>query len=268
MCRRYTGDHVNASAPLSRCFGNSETHPARRSIRDKTNRIDCFASCARGNHNCFVCQIAPCARRLVYASVCQNLDRPRYDLFGLAQSSRTDRAARHLTFVRSNYDDAISFELFDVSASGGMLPHHGIHGRRDHYWRSASEICRGDEIISHAIGEFRQRIGSGRCNQEQIYRLGKRYVRDGIGVVDSVIINQHVRSRQRTERKRLNEFAGMARHCNAYFTAVTLQTAEHLDAFICGYPTGDTEGYSKWAISIIRPWHLKLKCNIAELGVQ
>jgi len=71
-----------------------------------------------------------------------------------------------------------------------VLPHRGVHRRRDQYRRCAGQVCGRQEVIGYAVRELRQGVGCSRRYDQQIDGLRERYVGDGIRIIRSVVINQ------------------------------------------------------------------------------
>ena len=68
-------------------------------------------------------------------------------------------------------------------------------------------------------------------------------MRDGIGIVRSVVVHDHVAAGKGPECERLNELASPLCHGYAHDAAGPLQAAKHLGSFVAGDATGHAESY-------------------------
>jgi hypothetical protein len=73
-----------------------------------------------------------------------------------------------------------------------VLPHRRVHRGRDEDGRVAGEVSGRDEIVGDAARELGDDVGGGGRDDEQIDRLREGDVRDGIGVVGRVVVDDDV----------------------------------------------------------------------------
>jgi hypothetical protein len=97
--------------------------------------------------------------------------------------------------------------------------------------------------------------------------LREGYVRDRIGIVGSIIIDDDVRTRQGAKREGLNELARVTGHGYPNVTTGALEATKHFDRLVGSDSTGDPERDPVFAFNLFAG-HVKSKCNIAEWCAQ
>ena len=123
-------------------------------------------------------------------------------------------------------------EDFEIGLGGRMLPHIHVHGGRDDDGRGGGEIESGQEIVGDAVREFREDIGGGRSDDEQVGGLRGVDVLDG-GVEVAVggfgrgpEAGDDLVSGERGEGERLDELHGRLSHNYMDIECVLLQRAD------------------------------------------
>src|SRR6266404_2015220 len=109
----------------------------------------------------------------------------------MTQPSGSNCAASHLAGIRFDNLHAVRAELCYVTLRCRMLPHDRVHRWSDHHWSCASQIGRTYKVIGDAIGEFGQRVGGRRRDDEKVDRLRKGDVSNWIGIIGGVIVNYY-----------------------------------------------------------------------------
>ena len=94
----------------------------------------------------------------------------RGDAFRLGQAARTELAARHRADVGRHHDDAVGFELGDVAAHGGVLPHAHIHGGNHQHRLVGGEQGGGGKVVGKAVGGLGHEVGGGGADDDKIGR--------------------------------------------------------------------------------------------------
>ena len=90
---------------------------------------------------------------------------------------------------------------------------------------------------------------------------------DGIRIIRSVVVNQDVRTRQRTKGEGLDELASVPGHGHADLAAGALKAAKDFNSLVSSYSAGHAECDAVLAVILIAI-HVKSKCNTAKLWVQ
>ena len=92
-------------------------------------------------------------------------------LSGSARRPGPDHAAGQKP--SSGFDDHVAAlaQNSQIRLRGRMIPHVGVHRRRQHHRSGEGQIRGGQEIVGQAVGEFRQQIGSGRRDHQDLILL-------------------------------------------------------------------------------------------------
>ncbi len=113
----------------------------------------------------------PCRR------VEQLLD-PAGDRLGLAHPAGADLTFRELARLRADELDSARTQSRCVRLSRLVLPHAGVHRRRDEHRAAVRERRLGENVVGEPVRELRQRVRRERGDHEQV---GALEVRVGIG---------------------------------------------------------------------------------------
>jgi hypothetical protein len=71
-----------------------------------------------------------------------------------------------------------------IGPGGGMLPHLGVHRRREHHWALGRQQDRGQQVVCPPGGRPGQQVGGGGCDNDQIRFLAQPDVRHLVHVVE------------------------------------------------------------------------------------
>ena len=80
---------------------------------------------------------------------------------------------------------------FDVGARRFVLPHVVIHGGREHHRPAKRQIEGGEKIVRQAVREFRQHVGRGGRDEQQIMLLRDADMLDRTGEVASGLADEN-----------------------------------------------------------------------------
>ena len=104
-----------------------------------------------------------------------------------------------------------------IFARRRMIPHIGVHRGREHHASGEGEIRGGEKIVRQAVREFRQQIGSGGRDHQNIVLLRDADVFDGArkrvfgaGGAENRLV-MHFAAGERGEGQRADEFFRGAR---------------------------------------------------------
>ena len=152
------------------------------------------------------------------------------DLFRLRHPPRAGLALGQRTLRRSDDLDASGAKGLDVRLRGRVLPHAGVHGRRDENRTGVRERRLGEHVVGQPVGELGQRVRSQRGDHQQI-RLREVWVRV---VVDRVV-------RQGGERLLGDEALGATRHQGKDLVPGQHETPCELARLVGGNPARHAE---------------------------
>ena len=102
--------------------------------------------------------------------------RRRSPRFG--EAARPDPAAGEVSGAGSHEAHASRAEQVDVPLDCRMLPHVGIHRRREQHRRARRQVERGEEIVGDAVGELADDVRRGRGDEQKLHARGQRDVFD------------------------------------------------------------------------------------------
>ena len=80
------------------------------------------------------------------------------DRVGLGQPAFADPAAGEIAVARFDEPHAAAPQQRHVGLHGGVLPHVGVHGRRDEHRRPRGQVERGQEVVRDAVGELAEEL--------------------------------------------------------------------------------------------------------------
>ncbi len=103
------------------------------------------------------------------------------------------------------------------SLRGWMVPHIRIHGGCEHYRSGEREICRGEKIVGHAVGEFSEQVGGGGRHYQDLILLSHANVLDRarksvFGAGGAEQIRDHFAPGERGESERTDELTSGSSH--------------------------------------------------------
>ena len=165
----------------------------------------------------------------------------------VGEAAAAGHAAGEIAAVGSNDLDVARGEDFEIGLGGRMLPHVDVHGGRDDDGRGGGEIEGGEEIVGDAVREFREDVGGGRCDDEQVGGLRGVDVLDG-GVEVAVggfgrgpEAGDDLLSGERGEGERLDELPGCLGHDYVDIERVLLERTDQFCRLVSGDSAGDAD---------------------------
>ena len=170
---RCTGPETRMTrAPRGRGgFGQRVAHLAAGAVGDVAHRVERLLRGPGGDQHGLAFQVAAPAgssapRRAAMSSrlgqpARATMPQARYPSSG--STMRWPRCAQHL----------------QVRLRGRVLPHVGVHGRRQHHRAGEGQIESGEEIVGQAVRELGQQVGGGGRDHQQLVLLGHADVLDG-----------------------------------------------------------------------------------------
>ena len=114
---------------------------------------------------------------------------------------------------RRQHDRAAPAERGHVLLGGGVQPHLGVHGGREHHRARGGQQRRGEQVVGAAVRGAGQQVGGGRGDDDEVGALPDPHVRD-LGDVGPDVGGDRV-ARQRLEGGRTHEVEGAGRRDDA-----------------------------------------------------
>ena len=133
---------------------------------------------------------------------------------------------RHLADRRTNETDAVGLELRDVPACRRIEPHGGVHCGRDENGLVGGKQNGRREIVGVAARHPRDKIGSRRCDDDEIVIASQPDVSDLAFLIKVEEIGQHPLIGQRTDGKRSDEVVRSLRHHGPDAVAALLEAPD------------------------------------------
>ena len=126
--------------------------------------------------------------------------------------------------------DATFAQDCEVRAGGGMLPHAGVHRRRDEDGAAVRERRLGQHVVGQSVGEPCQRVRCERGDQQQVGALQVR-----------VRVGGSFPARQRVEGLGGHEALGACRRHRQHVMPIPNEQAQHLARLVGGDAARDAE---------------------------
>ncbi len=104
------------------------------------------------------------------------------DLVGLGQAALAGVGAGEAADRRLEDQGAALAQRGDVRLGGGVLPHLGVHGRREDDRAASRQQDIGEQVVGPTVSGTRQQVGGGGCHDDQVGRLADPHVRHLVGV--------------------------------------------------------------------------------------
>ena len=108
------------------------------------------------------------------------------DLGGLGQPARAGVGAGEPADGGLEHDHAAAAQRRDVVLRGRVLPHLGVHRRREHDRAARGEQDVGEQVVGEAVRGPGQQVGGGRGDEDEVGLLAEPDVRDLVDVVPDV----------------------------------------------------------------------------------
>jgi hypothetical protein len=177
MNRHRRRDERDARASVAGRRGDGIPHLPRRAIAEESDRVDGLARAAGGHDN------APTLEASVPAK--QRADLVE-DVVDRRHSPGAVAAGRETADGGTCERDAASAQRLDVGLRRRVLPHRGVHGRRDEKWGTRGQCCAGEEVVGDSLRQLGDHVGGGWRNDERVGDFGQRDVldREWIGEVE------------------------------------------------------------------------------------
>ena len=176
-------------------LGERGAHPAGGAVPEEPDGVERLPCPAGGDEH------APAGERPLVAAVGEQRLEAARDLLRLAHPPRADEALRELAVLGADDHGAARGEQLDVRARRGVLPHRGVHRRREQQRAAVRERGLGEEVVREPVREPREGVRREGGDDE---RVGVLEVRVRVG--------RRVLARERPERLGRDEPLGPARH--------------------------------------------------------
>ena len=95
------------------------------------------------------------------------------DLGGLGQPALAGVGAGEPALGRLDDEGAARAQGRDVGPGGGVLPHLGVHRRREHHRAAGGEQRVGEQVVGQAVRGLGQQVGGGRARRRPGRRSGR-----------------------------------------------------------------------------------------------
>jgi hypothetical protein len=138
-----------------------------------------------------------------------------------------------------HHDHAPPAQHGQVVLHGRVLPHLGVHGRRDDHRRPGGEQGGGQQVRGDAGRVRAEQAGAGRGDHDGVGRLPEAGVRDRVGPVPERGLRRL--GGQRVERGRADEAGGRAGQDRGDVGPGVDEAPAHLHRLVGGDPAGDAE---------------------------
>ena len=155
---------------------------------------------------------------------------PASDRLGLAHPAGPDLTLRELARLRADELDSARTQSCCVRLSRLVLPHAGVHRRRDEHRPAVRERRLGENVVGEPVRQLRQRVCGQRRDHEQV---GALEVRIGIGARGL--------AREREERLGPNESVGGLRRQRQHVVTRLDEQAHELAGLVGRDAAGDPE---------------------------
>ena len=109
----------------------------------------------------------------------QNFANGGDNLFLAGKAACASHPAGEIAFVGIDDVHAARAQHLDIFLRRRVIPHVHVHRRRDDHRRGGCEIQSGQKIVGNAAREFREDVGGGGSDQQQIGALRDSDVFDG-----------------------------------------------------------------------------------------
>ncbi len=143
------------------------------------------------------------------------------DGFGIGEPSRADHPASQVAALRLHNHVSALAQRRNIGLRGGVRPHVGVHGGRNHHRSGECQVEGGDEVVGQAVGHLGDQIRGGRRDHQQIVFLGDRDVFDG--ALDGEQVGEGLLAGQRGEGQRLHELPRCGGHGGPHLVAALHQ---------------------------------------------
>ena len=230
------GDQDDVGAGGLRRRGNGKTLFAGGAVGDVAHRIDRLVGGPRGDQHAFARQRA-------------RLRRPQKFFGGGGDFRRLRHPADaglvgfgHLAGIGPDHGDAVAFELRDIAAGRGVVPHQGIHRRRQQDRPVGREQNGAGEIVGMALRHLGHQVGGRRRHHDQVAVAAEP---DMAGVelargIEQVGVGALVR--QRAGGKRRDELLRGAGQHAADVNLPLLQPPDQVQRLVGGDAAADDQG--------------------------
>ena len=152
----------HARAALARHVCEGDPHPARRAVPDEADAVERLARPSRGDEH-----RASRERAIRDGRFEQALDSSG-DLDGLRHAPRADEPLGQLAVVGPDDLRAALDEEREIRLRRRVLPHRGVHRRREQQRPAVRERGLGEEVVGQPVGEPRHRVRRQRRDDEQV----------------------------------------------------------------------------------------------------
>ena len=177
-------------------LGERDAHAAGRAVPEEPHGVERLAGPAGGDEHAAAGE-RPRRRRRRRASASTR----RAISSGSLIRPVADEALRELAVLGADDHGAARGEQLEVRPRRGVLPHRGVHRRRDEQRAAVRERGLGEEVVREPVREPRERVRRERRDDEQVGVLEVR-----------VRVGRRMLARERPERLGRDEPLGPARH--------------------------------------------------------
>ena len=169
------GDERDGGAPSGGALGHCVPHLPGRPVPDEPNRVDRLACPSRRDQHTHSGEVA---------RFCEHVGGRGHDALGLGKPAGAGIAAGKATFLGIDHVHAPGAQHREVLLDGGVLPHLGVHRRREQDGRLRRQQRGGEEIVGDAVRVLADDLGGGGRHDDQVRAAAEPRVRDRIGTLE------------------------------------------------------------------------------------
>ena len=141
----------------------------------------------------------------------KHVERCLHDGFRLGQTPRSHVPAGKVATIGTDDRVTACLESSDVRTRDLVVPHAGVHGRRDDERHLGGKCRGGEQIIGNTLGNLGDDVCRGGGDEKEVRLLGERDVVDGVSrLVEE--LDRDLVSRKRAKSGGANELGGMLGH--------------------------------------------------------
>ena len=171
--RGVPGDQRDLGAALRGDPGDRVALLARAAVADEAHRIDRLAGAAGGHQQLAAGQVV----RQGVVALQQQLGQGG-DLFGFGEPARAAVRAGEPPGGGFEHHGPAAAQRGHVVDGGRVLPHLGVHRRREQHRTSRGEQGRGQQIVGAAVHGPGQQVGGGGRDDDQVSLLAEGDMRN------------------------------------------------------------------------------------------
>jgi hypothetical protein len=218
---------IRVTAARDGCARQSVPLEAGRAVADEADRVDGLAGASRRDHDAPAGEVAePPARGA------QDLTADLEDLRRIGQPAAASVGAREPARGRVDHDRAPLPERRHVGAGGRVLPHLGVHRRREDHGTAGCQEGAGEQVSREPVRGLGEQIGGGGRDDDQIGPLPDADVRHLVHVVPHLA--GHPVAREGRPGGLPDEAQRLTRGHDAYVMARLGEQAEQLTRLVGG----------------------------------